>query len=142
VTRKPTARKDVRERRIAIFEEWRAKVMKVPKSYPTLTEDQWLAAVKYFNGCALCESETVDTRWYFIPFKLGGRYCDWNIIPVCDKCATKVRVNPNYFLYERPTGLINIINYLEDKLNGAIATGTGVEQQSDDGSSGNGQQDK
>lgn len=124
VTRKPDDNKRLKQRRIDVYNEWVAKVKRIPADYPRLTEAQWLAAVKHFNGCALCQSETVDTRWYFIPFKEGGRYCDWNIIPVCDKCAVKIRITPNYFLYERPAGLIKILDYLEDKVNGAIAKST------------------
>ena len=119
-TRKPDAMKQVMRRRREVYNEWIEKIKTIPKDYPRLTEAQWLEAVKHFNGCAMCNSEYVESRWYFIPFKLGGRYCDWNIIPVCYKCATKIRNNPNYFLHERPVGLIKIIDYLEEKVNEAI----------------------
>lgn len=125
VTRKPDANKNVRKRRSKVYDEWLANIAKISKSYPTLTEEQWLEAVKHFNGCALCEEESVDTRGYFIPFKLGGRYCDWNIIPVCDKCATEIRINPNYFLNRRPEGLTNIINYLGVRIDAALGKDTG-----------------
>lgn len=94
---------------------------KVPQSYPKLTEEQWIKAVKHFGGCALCKSESVDARWYFIPFQEGGRYCAFNVIPVCEKCAHKTRVNTNYFLTDRQPGLIKIAEYVEEKVNEAIA---------------------
>ena len=108
------------QRRKAVYNEWVEKVKLVPRDYPTLTEEQWMEAVKHFGGCALCGEESIDARSYFVPFKDGGRYCDWNIIPVCSKCALKTRTNYNYFLYERPKGLINIISYLEVRLNAAL----------------------
>lgn len=112
----------LKERRDKVFEEWVEKIKLVPKDYPTLTEEQWLEAVKYFGKCALCEDESVDARAYFIPFQLGGRYCNWNVIPVCEKCVLKIKLNPNYFIQgQRPKGLINTITYLEEKLNEAIA---------------------
>lgn len=124
VTRKPDADFQKHERRRKRYAEWLERIKLIPKDYPTLTEKQWYEAVQYFNGCALCENERVDTRWYFIPLKSGGRYCDWNIIPVCEKCATKIRRNYNYFLWERPVGLENTVKYLEEKINGAIAKNT------------------
>lgn len=125
VTRKPDADKRLFQRRYAVYDEWLAKIASVPKNYPTLTEAQWLEAVKHFNGCALCKSESVDTRGYFVPFNRGGRYCDWNVIPICESCATEVRINPNYFVRRRPEGLVDIINYLEDRLNAATGEATG-----------------
>ena len=121
VVRKPDAMKRVKQRREAIFNEWLSLVKQVPKEYPTLTEAQWLATVKYFGHCSLCENESVDTRGYFIPFSHGGRYCDWNIVPLCEHCALHVKRNPNYFLSQpRPAGLDKIIEYLEVKLNAAV----------------------
>lgn len=121
-SRTPGAMQRVRQRRDAIYNEWLDKIRSIPKSYPTLTEVQWLEAVKFFGRCALCESESVDARGYFVPFKLGGRYCDWNVVPLCEKCAMKVKTNPNYFQsYPRPVGLDKIIEYLEVRLDAAIA---------------------
>lgn len=127
VVRKPGAMQRVRQRRRDVYDEWLAKIRQIPKDYPTLTEEQWLAAVKHFNGCALCKEPVVDTRQYFIPFKYGGRYCDWNIIPVCDKCAERTGgykkkvANYNYFLKEpQPIGLMDIVDYLGGKINEAI----------------------
>lgn len=118
-TRKPDATQRLRQRRADMYQEWLEKIKKVPKSYPTLTENQWMNAIKHFNGCALCHDESIDARGYFVPFDKGGRYCDWNIVPLCEKCATKTKLNPNYFL-SRPVGLTDIIDYLEVILNGAI----------------------
>ena len=119
VIRKPGAMERVYQRRREKFEEWKSKIASIPKDYPSLTEAQWLAAVKHFNGCALCGSEDVDTRGYFIHFSHGGRYCDWNIIPTCEKCAAKTTKPTNPFL-NRPAGLNGIVEYLEEKVNAAI----------------------
>lgn len=119
--RTPRDNQAMQQRRVDFYNEWVEKISKIPKDYPTLTEDQWMEAVKHFNGCALCKSDDVDTRGYFIPFKNGGRYCDWNIIPVCDKCATEIRLNPNYFKNRRPAGLMDIVDYLEVRIDAALA---------------------
>ena len=122
VTRKPDASLRVKQRRQQIYKEWRAKIAKVPKTYPTLTEQQWLEACKYFDGCAVCGAESIDARGYFVTFAEGGRYCDWNILPMCERCATAARTQPNMFLSTDPRvrkSLTNIINYLEDKLDAA-----------------------
>ena len=108
----------------AILNDWLGKIKLLPSSYPTLTQDQWLATCGHFNGCAYCSAESIDSRVYFIPFKLGGRYCDWNIIPACEKCAMRVKLIDNPFVYaERPNerqALQRIINYLEERLNAAV----------------------
>lgn len=67
------------------FEEWLKRLAGV--STHSLTEQEWLDAVNYFGGCALCGSESVDARGYFIAFKDGGRYNKCNVIPLCEKCA-------------------------------------------------------
>jgi hypothetical protein len=107
-------------RRDAIYAEWKSRIAEVPKDYPPLTEEQWMEVVKHFNGCAMCGSEDISTRGYFVPFKEGGRYCDWNIIPLCEKCATTIKYKPNPFKYKRPKQLMDIVDYLEEKLNAAI----------------------
>lgn len=81
------------------FDEWVDKVRKVPDNYPTLTEAQWLEACSYFNGCARCDSDEIDTRGFFIGRELGGRYCDWNVIPLCTRCATMWKLNKSVFAY-------------------------------------------
>ena len=122
ITRKPKDKQSMNDRRRAFYEEWIEKISKIPHSYPTLTEEQWLAAVKHFNGCALCKNTEVESRGYFVPYGSGGRYCDWNIIPMCFECSTSLRRNPNYFLYDRPEGLPKIVDYLEVRINAALAT--------------------
>lgn len=127
----------------ARFEQWLAKVKQVPKNYPTLTEAQWLEACNFFNGCARCHSDEIDTRGFFIGRELGGRYCDWNIIPLCTKCAKMWQLDKSMFKYAyhkdivkgdkryRPLGvsdsktefqdsLEKLVSYLEVRLNNAI----------------------
>lgn len=119
-------RKRRAERHAKTFNDWMDKVRKVPKSYPTLTEAQWLKACKHFNGCAFCGSDTIDTRAYFIKFKDGGRYCDWNVLPACERCAMSTKGINNPFLplagnnvYATPI-LNKVKEYLEDILDDAI----------------------
>ncbi len=65
----------------------------------TLTEEEWLRACDYFDGCALCGSENISTRHYFIPFKAGGKYTEYNIIPVCEECTLTLKRAKNPFKY-------------------------------------------
>jgi hypothetical protein len=124
-----------RSKRIAAldkrFDDWLAKVNCVPKNYPTLTEEQWIAACSHFDGCARCHSDIIDTRGFFISATLGGRYCDWNIIPLCERCASKWNLDKSVFAYvmrrdhtertdEYKQCLENIVDYLEEKLDAAI----------------------
>ena len=128
-----------RARLKARFDQWLDKVKQVPKDYPTLTEEQWLEACNYFNGCARCDSEEIDTRGFFVGRDNGGRYCDWNVIPLCTKCAKIWRLEKSMFDYtyykdiaknsrqevvanktEFRDNLENIVKYLEVKLNNAI----------------------
>lgn len=138
---KKTARmkKRMRDR----FDRWLEKVRLVPKDYPTLTEEQWLEACKFFNGCARCASDEIDTRGFFIGRELGGRYCDWNVIPLCTRCAKMWRLDKSMFVYAfhkdsvkkdkryRPLGasdnkrefrdsLEKLVSYLEVRLDNAI----------------------
>ena len=83
----------------AEFNEWLEKIKAVPKDYPTLTEEQWIEACRYFGGCARCGSKDIDTRGFFVHAKLGGRYCDWNILPLCEKCANHWDTERSAFIY-------------------------------------------
>lgn len=109
------------------FEAWCAKIQAVPKDYPTLTTEQWLEACAYFGGCAICGDESIDSRVYFVPFSAGGRYCDWNVIPLCMNCTTHYKQNANPFIrLEKPAdrqAIKKIIQYLEVRLNAASNTG-------------------
>lgn len=77
------------------YAEWLKMIQQIPKPYKTLTEEQWLEACRYFDGCALCTRSHISTRAYFIPFSDGGSYCAWNIIPLCDICATALKLQKN-----------------------------------------------
>ncbi len=117
------------------FDAWLAKVAQVPKNYATLTEEQWLEACRFFNGCARCNSEDIDTRGFFIVAKLGGRYCDWNVIPLCERCAKTWNITRSVFVTaltrdnlnrnsEYRDNLEKIVEYLEVKLDAAIQNDT------------------
>ena len=115
----------------ARFDAWVANVQQVPKEYPTLTEAQWLEACRFFDGCARCHNDVIDARGFFIGAKLGGRYCDWNVIPLCERCASRWDLTKSVFvnaLYkdhmergnEYRDCLEKIVQYLEVKLDAAI----------------------
>lgn len=80
------------------YKAWLSSISEIPKPYTTLTESQWIEACRYFGGCAYCGSLDIDARSMFIPFSDGGRYCDWNIIPACEKCATARKAITNPFM--------------------------------------------
>lgn len=114
------------------LKEWQDIIAKVPTPYRTLTEKEWLEACSYFGGCAFCGKPQIDVRVMFIPFKSGGRYCAWNIVPSCEACATRCtpKYNPfhsmdNYLnhgttkynkLGQTKAHLIKIVDYLQPKL--------------------------
>ncbi len=130
VTRMPKDNLSMYNRRKDFYKEWLGWVSQVPKDYPTLTEEQWLSAVSHFGKCALCHNELIETRGYFVPFDKGGRYCDWNVIPVCFKCATSMK--EEHFSHHRPEGLDDIVDYLEEKLHAAIGKSSGALFTNDD----------
>lgn len=115
------------------FNGWLDKIKQVPKSYPTLTEEQWLEACQFFDGCARCGSKDIDTRGFFVGSELGGRYCDWNVIPVCERCAAKWNLSKSAFKYIEKADsnarsrtyrdcLSKILEYLGGKLDAATRT--------------------
>lgn len=121
---------------------WLDKVTKVPKNYPTLTEEQWIEACRFFNGCARCSSDDIDARGFFISAKLGGRYCDWNVIPLCERCAKTWDRTNNVFItatfrdWQNKSSvyrnqLERIIEYLEVKLVNAIRSNEEAEKHAD-----------
>jgi DNA-directed RNA polymerase subunit RPC12/RpoP len=79
------------------YRVWLEQIAAVPQPYAMLTEEQWLEVCAVFDGCALCNSSNIETRGFFIQFDEGGRYCAWNVIPLCDKCATALKLQPNPF---------------------------------------------
>jgi hypothetical protein len=117
-------REEKRQENDDTFAKWLGKIKLLPSDYPTLTQEQWLAACRHFGGCAYCGTESIDARAYFIPFKAGGRYCDWNMVPACEKCATRIKELDNPFAYleraKERKALQGIIEYLEERLNAAV----------------------
>lgn len=89
-----------REVQQAFADEWLRLISLVPDNYPRLTEAQWIEACRYFGGCARCGKPELDTRAYFVPFVSGGRYCDWNVIPLCESCALKLNKLRNPMEYK------------------------------------------
>ena len=97
-----------------------------------MTEDEWLDACRYFGGCALCDSDSIDARGYFIRFEDGGKYNACNVIPLCDTCATTLKYQSNPFRQMNPyinrnlatsrgcstTKLEKVAEYLQGKMGG------------------------
>lgn len=117
------------------YEEWLEKISTIPTPYKTLTEEQWLETCKHFGGCAYCGSMDISARSLFIPFKDGGKYCVWNVIPACEKCETAVKMIKNPFnrmdqqVHRAPANqarklgftldnLQTIVDYLQSKMEG------------------------
>lgn len=105
-----------RAKHIAISEEryrsWLELITAAP--FKPLTEEQWLAACRYFGGCALCNNSSIDSRSYFIPYKVGGRYTAWNILPLCEKCETDLKI------------IVNPFRRMNTKLTDCLPTGRGL----------------
>lgn len=117
-------------------EEWLSLIAAVPRNYPTLTEEQWIAACQHFNGCAWCGKPDIDTRGFFVDFKRGGRYCDWNVVPLCAECTKSISTEMNPFrlaetrdrIYGQQSrlyrdSLTRIVDYLEPKLRKGVEYG-------------------
>lgn len=109
------------------YAEWVNKITSVPKPLKTLTEDDWLYACSYFNGCAICGEDTIDARVLFVPGHRGGTYTMYNVIPACEKCATAhnqtaaYKNNPFSALYGKYTRanrerLETLKKYLQERL--------------------------
>lgn len=112
------------------YRSWIDRIANVPNNYPTLTEEQWLDACKHFRGCAICGDMFISARAFFVPFSEGGRYCDWNIIPMCEECSVRWqtvtmvpnRLTPfsNYLQLKNGKQILkNIQDYLEVRLDAA-----------------------
>lgn len=82
------------------YAAWKAVEELLPTN--AITEEQWHSAIKYFNGCAMCEETHVETREFFQLPKDKGRYSVINILPMCRECSVKYRGTINPFqLYSK-----------------------------------------
>lgn len=109
---------------IESYANWLTSIKDMPQG--RLTEDQWIAACSYFGGCSMCGSEDISTRTFFVPFREGGKYAEWNVIPTCQKCGSIRRKNHNPFSFMDPNAghgtaeskknLQNIVDYLRPKI--------------------------
>lgn len=68
-------------------------------NFKPMTEKDWLQTCSFFNGCAFCGSEHIESRQFFVQFNKGGRYAPWNMIPTCGTCAGFRRNNMNPFTW-------------------------------------------
>lgn len=118
-----------------LFADWLSKIAKIEKPYKYLTEDEWLEACRHFDKCAICSTNEVAARGMFIQPQDGGAYCNWNVIPICEVCATEAKIQRNpwrrmLMSVRNPstnnTGKVrrkelnNIVAYLQPKLEEAI----------------------
>lgn len=116
------------QRAEVLYDDWIKRLKDA--TFAPLSEDEWLAACRHFNGCALCDSSDIAARGYFIQFVDGGRYTSWNILPMCEQCTTalKMQINPfkrlnpklnkNVPLYRGATfdKLMKAYEYLQERL--------------------------
>jgi hypothetical protein len=65
--------------------------------FKPMSENEWLSVCAYFEGCAICGEEHIETRQFLVPFKDGGRYASWNILPMCEKCSGVAKKYDNPF---------------------------------------------
>lgn len=114
------------------LEVWQQWIEEVPKDYHALTEEEWQRALQYFDHkCAFCQINKFTRRGMFLTTDQGGRYCEWNVVPVCEVCVSRPRSkNPFRFMNRVYTGtesvahqrrysmkkLEHIVKYLEPLL--------------------------
>lgn len=71
------------ERKIS-WQARRAKIMNLPS---TLTKEQWVSAIKFFeNKCAYCGNIRKLTQDHYLPVSQNGGYTCDNVIPCCLSC--------------------------------------------------------
>lgn len=94
----------------AQLDVWQHWISKIPKDYHTLTEEEWEKVVEYFDGkCAFCQLNDFTLRGMFLTANQGGRYCNWNVIPVCDVCINRPKnKNPFRFMSKQYTATMSI----------------------------------
>lgn len=136
-----TTNKEKRHATYAVRQEdLMRRVKQVPKNYHSLTESEWIEACRYFNGCAMCGSDEIDSRVLLLSPQQGGRYCSWNVVPMCHNCATHWRPVSNVFQTfdeqskkahyasgtTRRESLEKIIEYIGGQLDAAIMGSSSV----------------
>lgn len=95
------------------LQAWLDLTIKIP--FKSLTEDAWIRACTHFKGCALCNSESIDARAFFIAYAIGGRYTAWNVIPVCAACSKPKCRSVNPFASHKERAAI-IVAYLKQEV--------------------------
>lgn len=99
-----------------------------------ITHKHWLEVCGYFKKCAVCAENEIEAKYFLVPFKKEGKYCNYNIIPICLKCRamidnTNIKDNPFYLKYRRirrrvkgikdnrfADNIIKAIEYLERRI--------------------------
>lgn len=81
-------------------EELYARWQELTKSpFKPMKEAEWLKICAFFDGCAICGHEHIDSREFFLSPKFGGKYAAWNMFPLCGKCAVLARRIENPFFW-------------------------------------------
>lgn len=106
-----------RERANNISEAKYEKWLKLTElHFKPVTEEQWIEACSYFEGCAICGEEHIESRQFFVPFEEGGRYAAWNIFPMCGKCSTYARKIKNPFKWiDRSIGTASLLGLTPER---------------------------
>lgn len=78
----------IHNREIASWDFYTQMKMHEERGDFSLTEEEWLETVEYFNfQCAYCGEENDDLTFdHFYPFSKGGEFAKGNIIPSCSSC--------------------------------------------------------
>lgn len=108
-------RKENPEKTRLYAKEYRQKINSLPH---TLTEEEWINALKKFNyRCSYCGKKVTLQKDHFIPVSKDGGYTVENIIPSCGGCNSSKNNQdffewyPTYKFYNKNRE-VRILNYL------------------------------
>lgn len=93
--------------------------------FRALRDEEWIRTCIHFDGCVMCGADRIDSKMYFIPFRKGGRYTPYNMLPICDKCSeylyrSKYNEDPIGFFVRNRDKLPPIVSYLEGVLDNYV----------------------
>ncbi len=84
-------------------------------AYKTLTVEQWVYTLKYFNGrCAYCRKAQYACLEHFVPLCLGGSTSMSNVVPGCLSCnALKRNIHPAFVKTIPQADIERVCKYLQ-----------------------------
>ena len=71
-----------------LWQAWKKKYDTAPPR--PLRDDDWYLACGYFNHCVVCGG-CIEEKLLVVPPRLGGKLYTYNVVPVCETCAKRVR---------------------------------------------------